>query len=226
MAATLVVGFGLIAVLGRGFRRETERGPALMLLAFIGLYLSVMAGSYQIYARYLLPILPPLAIACGVGVVSLVSWVRLRAASRWVPALVGAGLAALVLVTPTVSAVEFGRSLVQPSTIGQAYDWILKHVPSGATVAVEYGALRLPGRYPVVSSRIFIARTSEDYREQGVQYFLAAAPEYQRVLANPGADPELTERYRVLFASARLVASFDPTDRIAGPPLRIFQVIR
>ena len=224
MAATAVVGIGLAAVLLRGFTRETERGPAWMLLAFVAIYFSVMAGSYQIYARYLLPLLPPLAIACGVGVVSIVNWVRPRAASRWVPAMVGAGLAALVLVTPTVSAVEFGRSLVQPSTIGQAYDWILKHVPAGSKIAVEYGALRLPDRYPVVASRIFIARTSEDYRQQGVQYFLAASPEYQRVLANPGADPELTERYRALFASARLVASFDPTDRIAGPPLRIFQV--
>jgi len=225
MVSALVVGFGLVAVLVRGVVRQAERGPALMLLAFVAIYFTVMAGSYQIYARYLLPLLPPLAIAGGVGVMSIVGWVRPRVASRWAPILTGGVLSALVLTSSVMSVVALGRGGSKPSTIAQAYEWILKNVPAGSKVAIEYGATRLPDRYPVVAARLFVARTIEDYRQQGVQYFLAAAPEYQGTLTNPGADPGLTERYRVFFAGTRLVASFDPTDRVGGPPVRIFQII-
>jgi 4-amino-4-deoxy-L-arabinose transferase-like glycosyltransferase len=224
--ALAAVGAGLLIVAGRGVRRETERGRALMLLSFVAVYFFVMSRSFQIYARYLLPLLPLLSIACGVGLMSLVGWVRGRATSPWVPRLVGAALTVAILATPAISAVQFGRSLAGRSTIGAAYNWIVRHVPKGSRVVVEYGALKLPNTYPAVGARLLVSRTIDDYRQDGVDYFVAAGPEFQQVLRDPAADPSLTSRYRALLASTKEVASFDPGEGVGGPPIRVFRLVK
>ena len=224
--ALAAVGFGLLAVAVRGVRREAERGRALMVFSFVAIYFFVMSRSFQIYARYLLPLLPLFSIACGVGFVSVVGWVRGRAANAWTPRLVGAALVLAILATPTVSAVQFSRGLAVQSTIGLAYGWIVSHVPEGSRVVVEYGALRLPSTYPTVGVRLLVSRTIDDYRKDDVDYLLAAGPEFQQVLRDPGADPPLTSRYRALFASTEEVAAFDPGEGIAGPPIRVFRLVK
>ena len=224
--ALAAVGFGLLVVAVRGIQRETDRGRALMLLSFVAIYFFVMSRSFQIYARYLLPLLPLFSIACGVGLVSVVDWVRGRAATAWAPRLVGAALTLAILATPTVSAVQFSRGLAVQSTIGLAYAWIVSHVPEGSRVVVECGALRLPSTYPAAGVRLLVSRTIDDYRRDGVDYFLAAGPEFQQVLRDPGADPSLTNRYRALLASTEEVAAFDPGDGVTGPPIRVFRIVK
>ena len=226
LPGALAVAAGLVAVAVRGIRHPAERGRSVMLLGFVAVYFTVMARSFQIYGRYLLPLLPLLCIACGVGLATVVGWVRARATNSWAPSLVGASLIILTLTIPAVSAVQFGRITSTQSTIGLAHAWILNHAPSGSKFAIEYGALRLPSQYQTVGVRSLLTRTIDDYRNDGVDYLLAAAPEHQLVLTNPRADPSLTARYRTLLGATEQVAAFDPSASVVGPPVRIFRLVK
>jgi hypothetical protein len=122
--------------------------------------------------------------------------------------------------------VQLIQSRSTPSTIDIAREWVLKNIPAGSKIVIEYGAFRLPSQYQTVGSRLLIARTIDQYRSDAVDYFVAAAPEHQQVLKNPGADPDLTGRYRALLSSTQEVAAFDPTGEVIGPPIRIFHLVK
>ena len=224
--ASIAVAFGLLVVLIQGVRRASARAGSFMLLAFVALYFIVMARSAQIYGRYLLPLLPFLCIACGVGVVSIVNWMRSRIGNPWALRLATAGLVAGVLAIPAARVVELNRHMADRSTIDVAYQWILRNVPAGSRLVIEYGVLRPPSRYTYVGMRQLIARTADEYRNDNVDYLVAAAPEYHAVLDNPGADPSLTGRYAALLSHTRQVASFDPSAEVSGPRIRVFQLVK
>lgn len=214
------VGLGLA-----GWRAAAGPGRARWLLVsvFPLLYFQVMAGSYQIYGRYLLPLLPFACLLAAVGALSVVSL-----AGRWgarVRGVVWALVVAGLLASPAAEAVEFNRRLGRESTVDLAYRYIEEHVPRGARIAVERRPLMLPStKYEVVDVRSLVARSYEEYLEDGVDYLLASSEGYGPAFAEP-RHPEYAA-YQTLFMQAHEVASFEPSDRVPGPGLRLFRIRR
>jgi hypothetical protein len=200
-----------------------DRARTTVLLVFSMVYFFVMAGSFQVYGRYLLPLLPIGSLFAAVAVTTLAGRLGNRLPSRRGAALAATALVAVVLVEPAWRGVTFSHQLGRPTTVDAAYAWILEHVPAGATVAVEAGALTLPPRYRMLIVTQFTQRPREWYETEGVEYFLAAGPEFQHALANPR---EASGAYRAFFADAVELAAFDASVDRTGPNMRLFRVVR
>jgi 4-amino-4-deoxy-L-arabinose transferase-like glycosyltransferase len=216
---------GLILSIRQGISGP-DRVRGWVLVAFAAVYFTVLARSYQIYGRYMLPLYPVLSICAAVGVmaaVRLLPRLRLPAVSRLG---VSGAIVAAVLVTPVIKGIGYSRELGRPSTVDLAYQWIRTHVPNGARIIVEAGAMQLPPQYPSEQVRSLLVRSPEEYQKGGAQYLIAASADFQTSLVDPNANPEVFTAYRRLLGEAVEVAAFDPAPKLSGPRLRIFQLVK
>jgi hypothetical protein len=216
---------GAVVALREGLRGPSRAG-AWMLLAFAAAYFTVMARSYQIYGRYMLPLYPVLCIFAGMAVWALARKVAEgRTVGAWRRGVLAAAVIALLAI-PVVKAVDFNVTLGRPSTVDLAVQWFYKNAPHGTKVAVEAGALHLPPQFATVGVHRLTQRSREDYLAEGVRYLLAASPEFQTTLADPNRDRATHAAYRQLLGGAPEVAAFDPGPRVAGPAIRIFEIVK
>lgn len=203
-----------------------ERVRSWTIVAFAAVYFTVMARSYQIYGRYLLPLYPVLAICAGIGVMAVV---RLLPRLRW-PAmsrLVASGvIITFVLAMPVVNGIGYSRGLGRQTTVDLAYRWIREHVAPGSRVIIEAGAMHLPPEYPSEHVRTLLMRPLGEYQRGGAQYLVAASADFQTTLVDPNVNPQAFASYRELLSGAAEVAAFDPTEKVSGPRLRIFQIVK
>jgi 4-amino-4-deoxy-L-arabinose transferase-like glycosyltransferase len=202
------------------------RGPGrlrwTLLLAFPLVFLWIIAGRHQIYARYLLPITPFLCVLVSVGVISGVSLLRRFDIPRSVRAVLIAALTVAVILPPALNALRFLRMIGRPSTLEATYTWFMTNVPAGSRVVIENFDLRLPGDRYRVTHEVSLARKSiEDYRRDGVDYLVFTSRSYAEFLEDPSRNPQLAEAYRTLFRQAPEVARFDATGGRIGPQLRV-----
>jgi 4-amino-4-deoxy-L-arabinose transferase-like glycosyltransferase len=202
------------------------RAPAVMLVGFSILYFTVLAGSFQIYGRYMLPLYPFLSTMAAIAAFTLADaagWL-LRSTGRARTSWLAVAVSAVVLAAPVARAVDFGGSLGRPSTVEQAYQWLLANAAPGTAVAVEAGALQLPPPYRTVRVRSLLDRTMDDYRQEGVEYLLAASPAFQAALADPQKEREAYVAYRTLLGAALEVAAFDGAPDVSGPTIRVYRL--
>jgi 4-amino-4-deoxy-L-arabinose transferase-like glycosyltransferase len=203
-----------------------DRVRAWVIVVFAAVYFTVMARSYQIYGRYMLPFYPVLSICAGIGVMAVVRLLprfRVPAMSRL---LVSGAIIAFVLATPVVKGIGFSRGLGQPSTVELAYHWIRANVEPGSRVVVEFGGMRLPPAYPSEQVRTLLGRSLSEYQQAGARYLVAASVDFQTTLVDPNANPQAFASYRELLRDAAEVAAFDPTETVSGPRVRIFQIAK
>ena len=212
-------GLGLAAVRAV---RGPMRVPWTLLAVFPLVFFYVIADRVQIYARYLLPIVPFVCTLAAVAVVSGVSLLRRFSIPRSVRTTLTVALTAACLFGPVRTSIEFVRTIMRPSTQDAAYTWIQMNIPEGSNVVLERYDLRLPDAHYRVRHVKWMGRESlEQLRASGAQYLVTTSQVFGPAVIAPEANPVLTEQYRTLFRSTREVARFSPTDRRPGPELRI-----
>jgi hypothetical protein len=59
-----------------------------------------------------------------------------------------------------------------------------------------------------------------------VDYVLVSSYGYRETMKAPEHDPRATAAYRSIFEQGQEVASFAPSDEVAGPELRLFSLHR
>jgi hypothetical protein len=155
--------------------------------------------------------------------VRLLPRLRLPAMSRL---LVSGAMVTFVLVMPVVKGIGYSRELGRQSTVDLAYGWIRSNVTPGARVIVEAGAMQLPPQYPSEQVRTLLMRSIGEYQRDGARYLVAASADFQTTLVDPNANPAAFAAYRELLSGAAEVAAFDPTPKVSGPRLRIFQIVK
>jgi hypothetical protein len=183
-----------------------------------------MAGSYQIYGRYLLPLLPfasLLAAAAILAIVERLSRTRLRPTVVRLAAVVLVGAA---LAPPAYASIQFTKQLGRQTTMDLAYDWIRQHAGGGSRVVIERQALQLPGNvYEVVHLRSLIERTHADYVADEVDYLLASSDGFGAAFSGAASRDEF-QAYQTLFTQAEPLATFTPSATRPGPELRIYGI--
>jgi 4-amino-4-deoxy-L-arabinose transferase-like glycosyltransferase len=221
----LVLAFAGLAAACWHLVRGPDRVRWVLLVTFPLIYFFVMAGSYQIYGRYMVPIFPFAALLAAIGVMAVVRVLCRTNAPRRLCTAIAMGLVVIVLAGPTTASIASARDLGRVRTVELAYRWITEHVPPGSKIAIEAGALVLPdARYRAVFVPTLIDRSHEQYVAEGFDYLFASSERYKPAFDAPHLHRAAYNGYQTLFVQSLEVASFEGSDRVVGPDIRLFRL--
>lgn len=174
------LGIPLLATGLAGMAWMAARRPALALILAsfpVAYYIAAGAG-YNVFVRYMVPVVPFLCIFAGYLVSELASW---AAARTRVPRPAAAAILAAAVIAPSAwSAIQFDRLLAQDDSRVLAAQWVEAHLPAGSSVYMSgnrYGHPQiegLPGEYQIFgydwrgSTFLHQDRSTGVYREYAV----------------------------------------------------------
>ena len=203
--ALVVALVGLVLALRRRSRTD------LILVAFVAAYLIDLLTIRAHFDRYVLPLVPPLAVLAG----------RQK---------ILAPLALACLVVPLVWAIGDDVRLTRTDTRVVAHGWIEQHVPPRATIAAESSTPPLEG-HPIVGlalpgpGRPFDPdRNVARLRMEGVSYVLVTGAIADRVLAARDRYPREAGFYAQLRTRAKRVYHVEPGRGLAGPWVSLYRL--
>ena len=177
------------------------------------------------FARYLLPIVPPLCVLAAVAVVSGVSLLRRYEIPRAARTALIAALTIAALLPPAIMSVRADRDLARVSTVDIAYAWIVQNIPADSNVLLEQRAMLLPIQYQSRNVSQLRLKSYQQWRDEGFEYLIASSGAYGGVFDSPEKFPDEYAQYMRIFTQSREIARFTPSENVPGPELRIFKVV-
>ncbi len=221
---TVLVLLGVISGLVRVVAGPDRLKWALVTV-FPLVYFRFISGQNIIYGRYLLPLIPFLALLTGAFVVGLVARMhRMQFAPRW-RNLAAVGLSVIAIAPPAVTAIRYDADAARTWTHALAYDWIRRELPPGTHLGLEGSlAIKLPGSYKTSYVKQLRHGTVESYRDKGIQYVVASSQCYGPYLDAPARFPVEYADYQEIFRQTEEVARFTPSPAHPGPELIILKV--
>ena len=195
---------GLVLALRRRSRTD------LILASFVLVYLADLLTIRAHFDRYVLPLVPPLAVLAG----------RQRALA---PITLG------LLIVPLVWAIGDDVRLTRTDTRVVAQRWIVRHLPPRASVAADSSTppigrrvldLQLPGPGRPYDPNRDVARL----RREGIDYVLVTGAVADRVLAARSRYPREARFYDQLRTQARTVYHLEPTHGLTGPWVTLYRL--
>jgi 4-amino-4-deoxy-L-arabinose transferase-like glycosyltransferase len=186
----------------------------LVLLSFAAAWALHLLPLHQHFDRYVLPLVPVLAVLAGsVRVLAPVALAALAVPLAW-------------------SALE-ARALTRTDTREVAAAWIAANVPLSTPLAADPSTLPLPNR-PVTRlelpgpGRVFDPRRDvQRLRRDGIRYLLVSGAVTDRVLAAPSVYPREARFYGSLDRRLATVFAADPgPGGVGGPWVRIYRIGR
>jgi 4-amino-4-deoxy-L-arabinose transferase-like glycosyltransferase len=201
----------VIAVVGLVLALRRHTRTDLILAAFVLVYLADLLTIRAHFDRYVLPLVPPLAVLAG----------RLRALAP-----VTLGLA----IVPLVWAIADDVRLTRTDTRAVAHGWIVRNVPRDAPVAAESSTPELDG-YRIVGlalpgpGRPFDPdRDVGRLRAEGVRYVLVTGAVADRVLAARDRYPREARFYDQLRMQGKRVYHVRAGHGLTGPWVSVYRL--
>jgi 4-amino-4-deoxy-L-arabinose transferase-like glycosyltransferase len=202
----LVAAAGLVAALVRRTRTD------LVLLSFVGVYWLTLMPQEAHFDRYVLPLVPVLAVLAGS--------MTFRAAFP---------LALAALTLPLAWSVADARELTRTDTRLRADAWVSTNIPREDTIVADPSTLPLYGRRVIRLELPGPGRPFDPERElarlrrEGVKWVIISGAVTDRVLAAPDRYPRESLFYEQLGHDLRASFSVSPDDPgLAGPWVRIY----
>lgn len=247
LAGYMLAGAGLLLAV-------RDREARALLLPTVMLMAIVTCLQNLIWDRWVLPVLPILAVCAGLAVARIVAGVAAR--RRWTRVAVTIALAALLLV-PQLSAVAAQTRERLNDTRQIAYRWADRHIPRGSSVLIEhfdFGMAVQPWtiRFPMGDAGCIDAKamlqgkisyaiiddargsranvdigTVAPARRESCATDYAIFTSYDRYRAERERFPVETASYEDILRRGRIIASFHPEPgRVGGPIVRIVKADR
>jgi 4-amino-4-deoxy-L-arabinose transferase-like glycosyltransferase len=200
----VIAAVGLVLALRRHSRTD------LILASFVLVYLVDLLTIRAHFDRYVLPLVPALAVLAG----------RLR---------VVAPLTLGLLIVPLVWAIGDDARLTRTDTRVVAQRWIVAHLPRQASVAADSSTppigrrvldLQLPGPGRPFDPNRDVTRL----RQNGVDYVLVSGAVADRVLAARSNYPREARFYDQLQRQARTVYRLEPGHGLTGPWVALYRL--
>jgi hypothetical protein len=212
--AQLWDGFGpvlIIAALGLLVALLRRSRVDLILALFVVVYFVDLLTLRAHFDRYVLPIVPPLAVLAG----------RFRAL---------APVTLLLLVVPLTWSIRDTKELTRTDTRVVAHAWVEGHIPPHTHVAADPSTprfrtldvlhLELPGPKRDFDRNRSLARL----RREGIRYVIVTGSVTDRVLAARDHYPREASFYDALRRRTRLVYHLEPGNGRAGPWVSIYRL--
>lgn len=125
----VLVGIGLKLMLA-------NREARFLIMPIVAAFLVLVGGQHLVWSRWILPLLPFLALAIGLAVEECARWLN-RNGQGGIAAAVQLGLMVVVLVQPVRASLSDGRERMN-DTRQQASRWLMAHAEPGKTVLIEH----------------------------------------------------------------------------------------
>jgi hypothetical protein len=238
-----------LAALAYGVREQRMR---YLILASFPLLLFVAVGvGRNAFARYLVPMVPFMAMAAAAQIVWFTRWARRRfvevgAPAGWLTPALAIALVAVTVVPPLVASYGFDRYLTQQDSRVMALTWFEANVPTGTPVTVQPMVNRYFLNAPIMTDAQLT--TIEDYLPSSmvslknkIDEYYGTRPVYRSVpfiydveqLRGEGAVYVVISSatyhvagdatfYAALHSQAHLVAQFGPSMTI--PDAKLYPV--
>lgn len=244
------VGPVMVALAFAGAVALARRRPRTLLVlgAFAIAYVATVSLSPLHWDRYVIPLVPVVAILAGVALASLpaaMGWVaraiganetappvvsddrRATAAARIGPTRLAASatalaLALVVLAPAALAVVERNSRLATPSTRAIATAWLEDTVAPGTLVCEEMYTTYAPGG-GIEVFRVFALADEpmQAYLDRGCRYLLESSAMADR-FRDAARYPRESAFYEALPSAALLVQTFEPGPRGRGPIIRAY----
>jgi hypothetical protein len=256
LAHPLLASFGVAGLLAAalGIILIWRRREARAVLLPVGSDFFIVLISQQIvWERWVLPLLPILAIAAGHAAIWLYRRLAAVLAHSWRTAVAVA--LALVLGVPLLTTdVARGRELTR-DTRQEASQWLLAHAPPGSRVMIEQFSFDLVGKgfaliFPVGDAgclsvekglagqvsltsvqQLHSGRTNIDYGTLAPEKVstcdadFAIVSQYDRYAAERRRFPQEAAQYEALLARGQTLAVFRPErGKVGGPVVRVVRL--
>jgi 4-amino-4-deoxy-L-arabinose transferase-like glycosyltransferase len=200
------------------------RPKQVLLVGFVGVFLGGISLSPLHWHRWIIPIIPVLALFGANTLGRMAALLSLSPSPRRVTL---TWLLLLASAWPLWRTMVVGVQGVNPTTRVLAREWILANIPPGSRIAQEAYTAPLGGTDYVVFEQFSLAsgRTLDDYSREGYQYLIVSSSVYGRYLAEPERYVNEVGFYQALFSSARLLHEFRPSSFYGGPVVRIYELV-
>lgn len=222
----VTVPVALLALVGGVIAGLSRRQPQLLCLAMLVVFLLGISYSALHWQRWLIPMLPFVAILAALAIHEGVAYARERL--RWPGRAATAALFAIggiLIIWPASDVILHDVRAASPSTNVAARNWIVENLPSGSRIAGELYTAPLQGTDFAYSQEfsLFERHTLDDYRARGVTYIVASSGIYDRYYAEPERYAGIIQRYDTLFGT-ELLNEFRPGDTRGGPTIRVYKI--
>jgi hypothetical protein len=196
----------------------------------VGLFVVAYAAGISILAlhwdRWLLPVVPALAVISALGMEQVLEWVGRALRRGSVRALCASLLLVVVACHPASEAIvgDINRSL--PDTRLLAREWIQANLPAGSAVATDAYSAPLDGaRFRLTKAFSLSYEPLEYYREQGIEYLVTSSAMYERFLAEAERYGSELEFYERVQYDCSLLYHVAPVPwQTTGPALSVYEM--
>jgi len=202
-----------------------QRNVAAGLIALtVASFLVAISTASLHWQRWLIQILPLLAVFAAAALVALARALARRVGEGRLEAAAVAALTLLVSAQPALAYLRFSYDQGKPSTRTTARAWIEANVPAGSTIAADFYTAPLHDTPVHADYHFSLAADAnlEQYRGAGYAYLMVSDAIYGRYLAERGRYPREVAFYETLFRTGRLVKRFGPHEIGRGPTITLY----
>jgi hypothetical protein len=214
---------GIILIL---FQRKTKQ---LLILEFVVAFLIFISLSGLHWQRWIIPILPMLAIFVAHAFDTIFTWIIIQFKVNRVieyGLLITIGLIfSLPNISTLISSYQ-NQNLAHTRLI--AGIWLRENLPSGSKILIEEDSAVL-GKHNFEAQQFFslgelgeLGLTLDDAYQYGFDYVIVSSLKYDRYIENPTRYPNQVEAYQSLFENTTLIQEFQPSSTVRGNTIRVY----
>jgi 4-amino-4-deoxy-L-arabinose transferase-like glycosyltransferase len=209
------------AVIGFALAVWRKHGPVLLVCSFLFVYFVTMSTNLVRFERFLVPMIPALALAAGYVFAEIARW-RPQISPRFLLSM----LLGLLLLEPVMAVGRLNHNLTQTDVRTIARGWVVENLPLNSRIAREAFTPNLDNEpYEVQTIGFLNQQTTVWYQENEFDYLVFAQARYGVLWRDPERYADLIARYERLWDDMDLVAEF--VGPYVGRPdhvIRIYQV--
>jgi 4-amino-4-deoxy-L-arabinose transferase-like glycosyltransferase len=230
----------LAAVVGIVACWRGRRRPRLLLASFSILFLLGIGLSLKRWERWIVPLMPCVAMLAAIGIEEVVRTVGPWANRSTLREAAITGLGVLLVIPTMNAALERGGITSDTRNIGKT--WVEGHVPRGAKVAVEQYTPPISRNeyevYVVVRDNLERDSTTRGFkgilaevktidalRGKEIDYILLSDFS-DRFRAEIRSYPKEVEFYKALLEASEILYEISPSGRMKGPTIRVLRLRR
>ena len=219
----------LFVIVGIFYSIKTKHFLQMMLLGFALVFTAFVSQFALHWYRWIIQILPILALFTAYGVSRSVSEISKRCpmfGNRKMQRIMTVAIIALLLIIPVQKVVALDLKASHYSTRIIALKWIQQNIPPETRIAFgEYSAPLENTKYKTFKawSLAQAGYTLDDYREK-YDYMVVSSSIYNRFFAEPDRYVDEIAFYQNLFEHEKLLYEVVPNWYLGGGTIRIFQL--